>query len=299
MPEALPPTSWARHRLDWGKRTHVMGIINVTPDSFAGDGLLREARAPETVIQQAVEQARAFVADGAAILDVGGESTRPGAEAVPAEQELARVIPVITALRAALPQEVIISIDTYKAEVARAALEAGASIVNDIWALREDPRMAALVSEKRVPVILMANLRGHVKRDIVSDVLRLLAASIDRALAAGVAWEHLIVDPGIGFGTTPAENLTLLRRLGELRALGRPILLGTSRKSTIGKVLGGLAVHERDEGTAATVALGIGQGADIVRVHDVHAMLRVVKMSDAIVRAGYGWDDEDMPWKGA
>jgi dihydropteroate synthase len=285
MPEAIPPTIWGTHQLDWGKRTHVMGIINVTPDSFAGDGLLQGASTPDAVVQRAVEQARAFVDDGAAILDVGGESTRPGAEAIPPEQELARVIPVITALRTALGQDVIISIDTYKAEVARQALDAGADLVNDIWALRADPQMAALVSEKRVPVILMANLRGRVKRDIVSDVLRLLADSIDLALAAGVAWEHLIVDPGIGFGTTPAENLTLLRRLGELRALGRPLLLGTSRKSTIGKVLGGLAAHERSEGTAATIALGIAQGADIVRVHDVHAMLRVVKMSDAIVRA--------------
>ncbi len=285
MLEALPPTIWARHRLDWGQRTHIMGIINITPDSFSGDGLLQETLPPSAVIQQAVEQARAFVAEGAAILDVGGESTRPGADTLTVEQELARVIPVIMALRAALPQDVIISIDTYKAEVARQALDAGADLVNDILALRADPRMAALVSERQVPVVLMANLRGYAKRDIVSDVVRLLAGSIDLALAAGVAWEHLIVDPGIGFGTTPAENLMLLRRLGELRALGRPILLGTSRKSTIGKVLGGLAAHERSEGTVATVALGIAQGADIVRVHDVHAMLRVVRMSDAIVRA--------------
>jgi len=262
-----------------------MGIINVTPDSFAGDGLLKETLSASAIVQQAVEQAQAFIAEGASILDVGGESTRPAAEPLPMEQELARVIPVITALRAVLPQGVIISIDTYKAEVARQALDAGADLVNDIWALRSDPHMAALVGERHVPIALMANLRGYPKRDIVSDVLRLLAGSIDLALAAGVLWEHLIVDPGIGFGTTPAENLTLLRRLGELRVLGRPILLGTSRKSTIGKVLGGLAVHERSEGTAATVALGIAQGADIVRVHDVHAMMRVVKMSDAIVRA--------------
>jgi len=144
--------------------------------------------------------------------------------------------------------------------------------------------MAALVSERRVPIVLMANMRGSQRREIVSDVTRFLAGSIDLALAAGAAWEHLIIDPGIGFGTTPEENLTLLRRLGELRALGRPILLGTSRKSTIGLVLGGLPANERVEGTAATVALGIALGADIVRVHDVHEMMRVVKMSDAIVR---------------
>jgi dihydropteroate synthase len=187
-------------------------------------------------------------------------------------------------LYATLPKEVMISIDTYKAGVARQALDAGACIVNDIWALRGDPQMAALVSEQGVPVVLMANMRGYQKHEIVSDVIRFLARSIDLALEAGVAWEHLIIDPGIGFGTTPEENLTLLRRLGELRALGRPILLGTSRKSTIGLVLGNLPAHERVEGTAATVALGIAQGADIVRVHDVHEMMRVVKMSDAVVR---------------
>jgi dihydropteroate synthase len=178
----------------------------------------------------------------------------------------------------------MISIDSYKAEVARQALDAGACIVNDIWALRRDANMAALISERRVPVILMANMRGYQKHEIVSDVTRFLAGSIDQALVAGIAWEHLIIDPGIGFGTTPEENLTLLYRLGELRALGRPILLGTSRKSTIALVLGGLPADERIEGTAATVALGIAQGADIVRVHDVREMMRVVKMSDAIVR---------------
>ncbi len=288
MSEAIPPTIWAGHRLDWGQKTHIMGIINVTPDSFAGDGLLQENSSPGAAVQKAVEQALTFVAEGAAMLDIGGESTRPGAEAISAQEELARAIPVIAALRAAVPQEVILSVDTYKAEVARRALDAGADLVNDIRALRADPSMAAVVSERQVPVILMANMRGQTKRDIVSDVIRLLAGSIDLALAAGVPWEHLIIDPGIGFGTTPTENLTLLRRLGELRVLGRPILLGTSRKSTIGKVLGGAGVHEREEGTAATVALGIAQGADIVRVHDVPAMLRVVKMSDAIVR-GTPW----------
>jgi dihydropteroate synthase len=282
---SLAPTIWAGHRLEWGQRTHVMGIINVTPDSFAGDGLLTEALPAGGALKRAVDLACAFVAEGASMLDIGGESTRPAAAAISVEEESARVLPVISALRTALPQDVIISIDTYKAEVARRALDAGADLVNDIQALRADPYMASLISERRVPVVLMANLRGQSRRDVISDVLRLLAGSIDLALAAGIAWEHLIIDPGIGFGTTPAENLTLLRRLGDLRALGRPILLGTSRKSTIGKVLGGLAVHERGEGTAATIALGIAQGADIVRVHDVRAMLRVVKMSDAIVRA--------------
>jgi len=267
-----------------------MGIINVTPDSFSGDGLLEntDRRSRDEVIHDAVTLALQWVNEGPVIVDVGGESTRPGASTLSLEQELGRVIPVIQALSSALPAEIIISIDTYKAQVARQALDAGASLVNDIWALRADPLMAALVSERRVPIILMANMRGYQKHEIVSDVTRFLAGSIDLALSAGIPWDHLIVDPGIGFGTTPVENLTLLRRLGELRALGRPILLGTSRKSTIGLVLGGLPADERLEGTAATVALGIAQGVDIVRVHDVHEMMRVVKVADAIVRAN--WD---------
>ncbi|GAC1382865.1 MAG: dihydropteroate synthase [Ktedonobacteraceae bacterium] len=286
MSVALPPTIWAHHRLDWGQRTHVMGIVNVTSDSFSGDGLVTGTLSPDKIVEQAVQQAQLFVSEGAGMIDVGGESTRPHAAPISLEQELARVIPVIRALYAELPKEVMISIDTYKAELARQALDAGACIVNDIWALRKDPSMAALISERRVPVVLMANMRGYQKHEIVSDVIRFLAASIDMALTAGIVWEHLIIDPGIGFGTKPEENLMLLRRLGELRALGRPILLGTSRKSTIGLVLDNLPASERVEGTAATVALGIEQGADIVRVHDVHEMMRVVKMSDAIVRSG-------------
>ena len=284
MSSSLSPTVWGHHRLDWGQQTHVMGIINVTPDSFSGDGLVEGTRTQDAPISEAVALAQRYVAEGAAIIDIGGESTRPHAAPVSLEQELRRVLPVIQALHTALPREIIISIDTYKAEVARQALDAGASLVNDIQALRGDPAMAALLAERRVPVVLMANMRGYQKHEIVSDVIRYLSNSMDLALAAGVAWEHIIIDPGIGFGTTPEENLTLLRRLGELRALGRPILLGTSRKSTIGLVLGGLPAHERIEGTAATVALGIAQGADIVRVHDIHEMMRVVKMSDAIMR---------------
>ncbi len=283
----FPPTIWGNHRLEWGQKTHVMGILNITPDSFSGDGLIESNLSQEAIIERALAQAQAFVAEGVTMLDVGGESTRPHAAPVPVEQEIARVIPVIQALAASLPGEMIISIDTYKAEVARQALDAGAALVNDIWALYGDPDMATLVGQRHVPVILMANMRGYQKHDIVSDVIRFLSRSIDRALATGIAWEHLILDPGIGFGTTSEENLVLLRRLGELRALGRPILLGTSRKSTIGRVLGGLPPEERIEGTAATIALGIAQGADIVRVHDVHEMMRVVKMSDAIVRGYY------------
>jgi dihydropteroate synthase len=287
MLPTFAPVTWGRWHLDWGQRTHVMGIINVTPDSFSGDGMLSVNQEQDNLPARALAQARAFVAEGATLVDVGGESTRPGFTALPLEEEIRRVIPVIQHLGAHLAPGVIISIDTYKAEVARQALAAGAGLVNDIWGLQRDPGMAELVVESGVPVVLMANMRGTERREIVSDVLRFLARSIDLALAAGVAWERIIVDPGIGFGTTAEENLTLLRRLGELRALGRPILLGTSRKKTIGLVLGNLPPEERVEGTAATVALGIAQGADIVRVHDVHEIARVVKMSDAIVRNNF------------
>lgn len=287
MSESLAPMSWAHHTIEWGKRTYIMGIVNVTPDSFSGDGLIREAHSDEERVEHAVSLAQRYVQEGATFIDVGGESTRPGAPIIPAQQELARVLPVIHALREALPQGAVISIDTYKAEVAAAALEAGASLVNDIWAMRHDPEMASVVKRYGVPIVLMSNMRGSQRYEIVSDVIRFLARSIDNALEAGIAWEHLIIDPGLGFGTTPEENVVLLRRLGELRALGRPMLLGASRKSTVGRVLGGLPVSERLEGTAASVALGIAQGVDIVRVHDVHEMMRVVKMSDAIVRGTF------------
>jgi dihydropteroate synthase len=287
MLQTFPPVTWGRWRLDWGQRTHVMGIINVTPDSFAGDGVLSADLGQGDVLARALEQARAFVAEGASLVDVGGESTRPGSTPLPLEEELLRVIPVIQHLAANLPPEVIISIDTYKAEVARRALDAGAALVNDIWGLQRDPEMAALVTERGVPVVLMANMRGNERHEIVSDVVRFLARSIDLALAAGVAWERIIIDPGIGFSSLAEDHLTLVSRLGELRALGRPILLGTSRKRTIGLVLGNLPPEERVEGTAATVALGIAQGADIVRVHDVREMMRVVKMSDALVRNSF------------
>ena len=295
MSTFLPPTVWAKHRLEWGKQTHIMGIVNVTPDSFSGDGLTQDALSETAFVQRAVMQAQQFVAEGATLIDVGGESTRPNSPiVVSAEQELARVIPVIQALRATLSETVMISIDTYKAEVAAKALAAGASLINDVWGLRKDLNMVAVAKEHGVPVVIMANMRGYGKHNIVSDVIRYLARSMDMALDAGIAWDHLILDPGIGFGTTPEENLILLRRLGELRSLGRPILLGVSRKSTIGRVLGGVPASERLEGTSASVALGIAQGADIVRVHDVHEMKRVVTMSDAIVRSTFTLSPE---WK--
>lgn len=264
--------------LRWGERTYVMGIVNVTPDSFSGDGLGYN-------VEQAVEQARRFVAEGADIVDVGGESTRPGSAPVPEDEELRRVLPVLEALAGKLT--VPISIDTYKSEVARRALEAGAVMLNDVWGLKEDPRLAELAAGRGVPIVLMHNQRGTEYRDLMAEVLASLRWSVERAVAAGVPRENIIVDPGIGFGKTLEHNLEIMHRLGELKALGQPILLGTSRKSLIGRVLD-LPPEERMEGTAATVALGIAAGVDIVRVHDVKQMVRVCRMSDAIVRGRRG-----------
>lgn len=283
------PTRWSSYELAWGTRTYVMGILNITPDSFSHDGLAPEGAATAAVVASAVERGRRMVEAGADIIDVGGESTRPataGAGPLDVETERGRVVPVVEALASALPRHIPISIDSYKASVARDALDAGASIVNDVWGLRRDPGMAALVADRGVPVVLMSNLRGQPRHDALADVTLQLAGSVELALSAGIPWDHLILDPGIGFGLTPAENLEVLRHLRELRALGRPLLVGTSRKSTIGTVLGGLPEDERVEGTAATVALSIARGADIVRVHDVPQMVRVVRMADAVVR---GW----------
>ena len=282
------PTSWNDYSLDWGSRTYLMGILNITPDSFSRDGLLLDELGTPEVTDLATQRAERMVADGAHLIDIGGESTRPSTvaqESLPAEIECARVVPVITALSATLKAPTIISIDTYKASTAAAALDAGAQMVNDITGLHGDPRMAPLVAERGVPIILMSNLRGEKRHEPVADVVRRLARSIELALAAGIPWHHLILDPGFGFGLQGAENLLVLNRLGELRALGRPLLVGTSRKSHIGLVLG-TPVEDRLEGTAATVTLAIAKGADIVRVHDVWQMARVAKMTDAVVR---GW----------
>ncbi|HKW20212.1 MAG TPA: dihydropteroate synthase [Ktedonobacterales bacterium] len=289
----LAPTIWGRHTLAWGAKTWVMGILNITPDSFSQDGLAADGIANDAVVAAAVARAQQMVADGAEMLDIGGESTRPsttGAPPLDAAIERGRVVPVIAALTAVLPPSVILSIDTYKASVAEAALDAGASLVNDITGLHNDARMAGVVAARRVPVVMMSNLRGKPRHDPVSDVLRQLSISIEVALAAGIPWEHLILDPGFGFGLAGAENLRVLSRLRELRALGRPLLIGTSRKAHIGLVLG-TPVDDRVEGTAATVALGIAQGADIVRVHDVRQIARVVRMSDAVVR---GWQEGNL-----
>jgi len=260
----------------WGERTYVMGIINLTPDSFSGDGLGGDVAA-------ALAQAKRFQEEGADIIDVGGESTRPGSAPVSADEELRRVIPVLERLAAKI--SLPISIDTYKSEVARRALEAGANMLNDVWGLKQDPKLAELAAEKGVPLILMHNQQGTAYKELIPEVIASLKRSLKLATDRGVSWENLIIDPGVGFGKTLEHNLEILRRLDEFKALGRPILLGTSRKSVIGKVLD-LPPQERLEGTAATVAIGIARGADIVRVHDVAQMVRVCRMSDAIIR-GY------------
>jgi dihydropteroate synthase len=254
-----------------------MGVLNVTPDSFSGDGLGLDVRA-------AIAQGRRFEEEGADILDVGGESTRPGFEPIAIEEELRRVVPVVRGLAAetALP----VSIDTYKPEVAEAAIAAGAHMLNDVWGFCHEgdgQRLARLAADSGLPVVAMHNQRGREFHDVVGDLLAGLRESLRTAREAGVAEERIIIDPGFGFGWDEKQNLEILRRLAELRTLGRPVLIGTSRKSTIGKVLD-LPVEERLEGTAATVAIAIAHGADIVRVHDVKAMVRVARMTDAIVR---------------
>ena len=285
-PRTLPPTQIGPRLFEWGSRTYVMGILNVTPDSFSGDGLLADsAGRPGACVEAAVVQARGMVDDGADILDVGGESTRPGHSAVAEGDEIARVVPVIAAIHAALP-EVPISVDTSKAAVAAAALEAGAVLLNDVWGVAPNGAMARLAAARGVPLVLMHNRAEAHYADFPAELVADLRAALDRAIAVGVLPTKLIVDPGFGFGKTPQQNLTALRELAGLRALGHPVLLGTSRKSTIGLILGGLPPEERLEGTLATTVLGISFGADIVRVHDVRANALAARVADAVVR-GY------------
>jgi dihydropteroate synthase len=262
----------------WGARTYVMGILNVTPDSFSGDGLAGQPGA-------AVERAVQMEADGADMIDVGGMSTRPGHEVVSVDEERARVMTVLPQLVARLG--VPVSIDSFRYEVAAAAVTAGATVLNDVWGLQREPRLAQLAAETGALLILMHNQDGTDYNDLVPDVIDSLRRSVAVAEAAGVPRDRLMVDPGIGFGKTAEQNLEVLRRLAELKVLRLPILLGTSRKSTIGKVLG-TDPDDRVEGSAATVALGIAAGADMVRVHDVREMARVSRMSDAVVRRGAG-----------
>jgi dihydropteroate synthase len=267
--------------LEWGRRTYVMGVLNVTPDSFSGDGVMDPAAA--------VARGGELLAAGADIVDVGGESTRPGARPVSPEEELRRVIPVVEALARA--SGAVVSVDTTKAEVARQALAAGATIVNDVSALRADRAMATVVAADGAPVVLMHGYEGASTwppragaGDIVAEVMAFLRERVEFAVAAGIPRGRILVDPGFGFGKTVAQNLELLRRLGELRALGMPILIGPSRKGTLGRVLGGLPPQERLEGTAAAVTAAILGGADVIRVHDVRAIARVIRMADAIAR---------------
>jgi dihydropteroate synthase len=261
-----------------------MGIVNVTPDSFSGDGLLAASsgRGVDAVVERAVELARRMAADGADLVDVGGESTRPGHDTVEAAAEAARVVPVVAAIHQALP-DLPISIDTTKPRVAEAALAAGAAMLNDIWGVAPDDGLMRLAAERGVPIVVMHNRAEARYRNVVAEVLADLEAAIERALAAGVPIESIVVDPGFGFGKAPNHNLELLAGLGQLRLLGRPVLLGTSRKSTLGKVLD-LPPEERLEATLATTALAIQAGVDIVRVHDVGPNVRVARMADAIVR---------------
>lgn len=278
--------------LAWGTRTYVMGILNVTPDSFSGDGLAREGRSVDDVVTAALEQARAFVDAGAEILDVGAESTRPrGAYGehpeVDAGSEAAVAVPVVRALSDAFGQRAIVSIDTSKGSVARAALAAGARIVNDVWAARRDPDTATAAAEAGAHIVLMHNQEEiRYPSGVFDDVVAWLRDAIDAAVARGVPSDRVIVDPGIGFGKGTAENLELLHRLAEFKAAlgGPPLMLGTSRKRFLGELLDGAGPEDRVEGTAATVALAIAAGVDVVRVHDVAHVARTRRVADAIVR---------------
>jgi dihydropteroate synthase len=286
LPGAPRPVAIGPRTFAWGERTYVMGILNVTTDSFSGDGLLAAA----DPARSALDQARRMVADGADILDVGGASSRPGHAILPPEEEIARVVPVIHAVAAALPGTVM-SIDTTSPAVAEAALDAGAHLLNDIWGVGEDPAMLRVAAERGAPIVLMHNRAEARYRNLVPEVLADLQRALDRAVEAGVPWDNLVVDPGFGFGKTPDHNVALLGGLAALRILGRPILLGTSRKSTLGKLLG-LPPDQRVEATAATTALGIASGVDIVRVHDVRENVRTARVADAILR---GWRPDGWP----
>lgn len=269
----------------WGTKTYVMGILNTSPESFSGDGV--------TIIETAVEQAKRMEAEGADILDVGGESTKPGFTPITMEEELRRVIPVIE--KVARTITIPISVDTSKYQVALRAVEAGARILNDQWGLKTEKRIARIAADFKLPLILMSNQRdkggydagvqrdGSDYEDVIGEVARSLRNSIETAREIGVPEDNIIIDPGLGFGKTWQQDIEIVRRLSELKELGKPILLGPSRKSLIKMVLKTPA-NDRVEGTGAVVAIGIANGADIVRVHDVKQIARVCKMSDAIVR---------------
>lgn len=295
MSRRTPSDASIRPAPVWGERPYIMGILNVTPDSFSGDGLARE----RDIVAAAVDQAARFLAEGADILDIGGESTRPGAAPVGAAEEIARTAPAIAAIRARFP-DVPISIDTFKAETAAAALDAGADWINDVWGFGADPEMAPLAAARDCPVVLMHNRSkpGHAEidrrlggsyvapayGDFLPEVLAELQALADRAVSAGVRPARILLDPGVGFGKTVAQNMVLIDALDRIRALGFPVLLGASRKSFIGKVLD-VPAEERIDGTAATTAVAVMRGVDVLRVHDVRMMARVARMTHAIVTA--------------
>ena len=262
------------YKLPLKERTLIMGILNVTPDSFSDGGRFKE---PVSALRQAYQMAE----EGADIIDVGGESTRPGSKIVPAEEELKRVLPVVRSLLKEI--KIPISLDTYKAEVAKCALEEGVHMINDVWGFKADPNIAKVTASYDVPVCLMHNRSEAVYKDLISEVITDLRESVNIALGAGMLPENIVLDPGIGFGKTLEHNLLMMHHLVRLKELNFPLLLGTSRKSMIGKTLD-LPVEERIEGTAATVALGIAAGVNIIRVHDIKEMRRVAIMTDAMVR---------------
>ena len=265
----------------WEKKTYVMGIINATPDSFSGDGINGN-------IEAGVSQALSFYSEGADILDIGGESTRPqslygNVKDISGKEEINRVVPLVKEIRARSGG--MISVDTSKSAVADAAIKAGANMVNDVWALKKDPEMVEVVASAKVYVVLMHNDSNPSYSDVVYDTIESLKGSVDKAVRDGIPEDLIIIDPGIGFGKDMRQNLTILRRLEEYKSIGRPILVGTSRKSTIGNILQ-VPVHERTYGTAASIAIAIAKGTNIVRVHDVGEMAQVCKMSDAIIKEG-------------
>ena len=288
LPGTPAPLAIGPRMFAWGMRTFVMGILNVTPDSFSGDGLLAAGGDP---VAAAVALGRRMHDEGADLLDVGGASSRPGHAAVDVAEEAARVVPVVRALRDALP-EMPLSVDTTQPGVAAAALDAGANLVNDVWGVADDDAIARVAAERGVPLVVMHNRAEARYTALMAEIVADLQRALERAVRAGVPWERLIVDPGFGFGKAPPHNLALLRELPVLRALGRPVLLGTSRKSTLGKVLD-LPADERVEATTATTVLGVVGGVDLVRVHDVQANVRAARMADAVVR---GWRPDG--WEG-
>jgi dihydropteroate synthase len=277
MGRGVPPPLNARgHLLEFGRRTLVMGIVNVTPDSFSGDGVGSD-------VDAAVERALGLVEAGADVIDIGGESTRPNSTPISAAEEQERVLPVLAALSSRTG--VALSIDTRKAAVAAAAIEAGAAMVNDVWGLQGDPEMAPVIAARDdIGVVVMHNQHGVDYSDLMADITGWLRQSLVVAIAAGIAAERVVIDPGFGFGKTPAQNLELTRRIGELRGIGRPILAGPSRKSTIGFLTGGLPPDRRVEGSIALATLAVGAGAHIVRVHDVSETVLALKVADAVVR---------------